>query len=1618
MDKHLRSCFQIGTRIGLLGLLAGFTAWIPTARSQVAFPEAAREEIETPRVLMLAPREYQQRLKQAERAIEQQQYGEAISHLGSLLHLQPQEAVTGPVAIDPVQEDYFLGRAGESLYQTSLRSQALRLLGSLPSAGRELYELQFGAEARRLLEQALENSDPEGLAELSRRYFHTDAGSKATFLLGRLYFDQGRPLAAALCLQRLADAQVFAPRFDPELSLLLAGSWRMAGMPQRAVQILTDLRRRNRTATFSVRGEALPLFTSDTDALAWLDRNFASPTLTSNQLAEEWRMHRGDPSRTAVVDGSLPLLRPRWRVPVANDPDDEELIRALQAGYREDESPMLPGCSPLAIQGVVLMRTTDNMLAVDLETGKRIWEFPWSEPLAMEGDEVLVPGRNPELRNQQLDERLWHDAIYGQLASDGQSVFLIDQLGYTLRAAYGVRMQIFRGIRVENPDQPKDYNTLVALDIRTQGKYRWRVGGITGEDEPALAGAFFLGAPLVLADDLYVLAEVRGDISLFVLEAETGQLRWSQQLAHVGQINILADALRRLAGASPSYSDGVLVCPTSGGAVVAVDLANRSLLWGFEYPRTLAGPVPGVIAIRNLRSGADTAVDDPWADSTITLADGKAIITPVETNEIFCLDLLSGQLLWREPRPEGALYIAGVHEEKLLIVGDREFRALRLADGQTAWTLPMSSQATPSERPAMPSGRGFLADGHYFLPATTHLLQINLQDGRLVDARSCSEPLGNLVCYEDQVLSLGPRNLTAYYRADRLQEQVQARLKQTPDDPWGLEHQALLWLEAGRRNDALRALRQAVQSYDPNDDRREGARMTLVEALLDALESDFAANGELASEVDALIERPMQREKYLRLMAQGLLRAGRVREAFSAFLALARHQVPLESGMSFESNSLPLLDAGDRVRRVRRDRFVQAGIEQCLEQASSSDRAEMEAQIRQQQQEVLAQKDRRELRGFLQVFGRHELADAVRLELAQYELAEGALLSAELLLTDLLSEETPATAAPAWALMARVMEAAQDPAAAAECFRRLLARWPDQECLDGLTARQLRQQLPPDHPVAEALTNPDAWPYGVVRIKPVSATPNSVPNQFRPYTNFRTIPLLESYGPLPNRLQVAFDSSGSNAIVIQDSLGRERTRVTGARNRTTRFQDDSLTCKAVGHLYLVNLGHGLLAIDAIQPGLSQDKRIRWPNDYGELLSTVANRRDPQIQTRPHTNPWGQQQLRVTGRRIQALGPITAEEVVYLQGNRLFCVDTFSGQTLWIREDLPGVRSIWGDERFVFVAAQGQSKARVFRLVDGEELGNRTVPEEDRHWSTLGRHILTWTEGSRDGQPSWTVRLYDPWSEQDLWQRVYRAESRGYVTPDNELAIVEPDGHFTLLDLRSGEPRIDVHLALGNRPLVSVYLLSSNDQDLLVCGSRPEAERGLTIASFPDAQTAPLIDAAVYAFDRGTGQAQWQVPAVIQGYSLPINQPADVPLLVFLRQVFRAQGARQGRPKLSLLCLDKRDGRLLQEVDDLNYSFGSFLVVGDDRERTVSVRLLNVHNYEFKFTDEPQPPEPPLQTGTASSRRRGAGLSGIVGAVLDAFGKQLQDQGRRGERELLRLIERGGELVPAPQDPAE
>ena len=117
-----------------------------------------------------------------------------------------------------------------------------------------------------------------------------------------------------------------------------------------------------------------------------------------------------------------------------------------------------------------------------------------------------------------------------------------------------------------------------AHDVRS-GKLEWELGGPGATRQ---ANTFFLGPPLPLMGQLYVLADVKGEVHLLALNAATGDLVWSQPMASP-PLSIVKDRLRRWAGMSPVYADGILVCPTYSGAIVGYDLATRSFLWGYRY---------------------------------------------------------------------------------------------------------------------------------------------------------------------------------------------------------------------------------------------------------------------------------------------------------------------------------------------------------------------------------------------------------------------------------------------------------------------------------------------------------------------------------------------------------------------------------------------------------------------------------------------------------------------------------------------------------------------------------------------------------------------------------------------------------------------------------------------------------------------------------------------------------------------------------------------------------------------------------------------------------------------------------------------------------------------------
>ena len=204
----------------------------------------------------LAPREMRQHVSRAQAAIAEERYSDAVFELREVLNNAAQRRLFSRRARQR-------RRPGES---EVAGAGAARLDAAQGPAS--MYELQVrrgsqggagsGAGRRRPA-----RSSPK----FRRRYFHTKAGYEATLLLGRYQLDQGRPLAAALTLKRVADVPTAPAQYDPELSVLLATCWIHANQPAEAKTTLLALKKRLPQARSASSIARSRLFDRDDNAL-------------------------------------------------------------------------------------------------------------------------------------------------------------------------------------------------------------------------------------------------------------------------------------------------------------------------------------------------------------------------------------------------------------------------------------------------------------------------------------------------------------------------------------------------------------------------------------------------------------------------------------------------------------------------------------------------------------------------------------------------------------------------------------------------------------------------------------------------------------------------------------------------------------------------------------------------------------------------------------------------------------------------------------------------------------------------------------------------------------------------------------------------------------------------------------------------------------------------------------------------------------------------------------------------------------------------------------------------------------------------------------------------------
>ena len=1477
-------------------------------------------------------RTFSRGIAKASQRISQGEYSQAIRFLDEVLRSD--------------KEDYFV-QSRDSDEHVGLKETARSMIRDLPPDGRSLYEATFGPVASRELAGATAAGNIEKVRQIAFRYFHTEAGYEAALVLAGHQADLGRHLSSALLYDELLEAAPATDRFQPELSLLAALAWRAAGDSSRAESVLDGLAElRTRSAT--VAGRGISMEGIDRNPLAWLKRNFGTPDANSLNGQTDWLTFRGNSARNGHAEGGLPHLRERWAVRLLDHFELEEHHESLAANKLRQKRNFAVASSPLAVGDYVITRSPHNLLAIDYRTGKRVWR---SQPQRIPAFEQLTgsarrdsPSGSRESPVWKLGERIWDDYLFSSISSDGDRVYVIRDL--TMSKNLGRDLFGGFGLPAGDPDsRSAGTNRLCAYELASQGKLVWEVDGAANRGE--LSGAFFLGAPLWVGQSLYSLAEIKSAVYLLAMDRRTGKLQWRQQLAGL-EANILLDQQRRLQAAVPSYDSGVLVCPTGAGVVVGVDLAKQSLAWAYRY-RTNPNPAK---QLRN-RGRVVVAKSDHWSDAAIVIEDGRVIISPPESDDLHCLDLLSGKSLWKQKRGDFS-WIAGIEEDLLLLVGKTKLSALNLLDGTAMW--PEGPLRLPEE--ALPSGRGFFSDGKYYLPLTSaEVVAVDLKTGS-ISGRARSRDgrvLGNLICHRNSVISQTGQQLECFDLVDVLRSNAQQQLSADPEDVTSLRILGEIAYNEGQLSQAVEFLERSLSGEAENLRTKE----VLMECLKVALDEDFARYQDRLALLRELHESTgAGQDELLRIEAEGLFKTGELLGAAEACIEL------------FQGTVLT-----DQLQEMRRGHqtdltcWMRCQMDLIWQEASPAEKEEIGLSFSTLLEKAESSSDRSELTNFVRCFGTLPLCEPALLQLAEGNLSAGQLLLAQQQFLSLIDSQDPAIRGAAVAQCSRLLHKRGLPRLALPFDERLAGELSNQICLDGATGLECLESWS-----KSGTSHGFQWPYGKINVSFSAAKSRTASRGIRA-ANSRI--KFERTDAVLGSSTVLMSNRSPGQVAVHDSIGNLIFEASLQDQPRMQMHDvGSYHAVSRGNLLMVSQGSQIVAYDTLAGVKSDSSGVLWQANVTQGIaydSRIVYRGVVRGRDRRQFAPSKPMRAQQDNQWIGILGPVSQESFIYQDQRRLMCVDPITGKTKWWRSDVPIGCDLYGDDKYLFAVPRNSKEALVFSTIDGRELGKAKVPLWQEQLATIGRNFVRWNKRVTGAQELSSIDSLDGVEQ---WSYSFESNSKIDIAQGRYAVIAEPGGACTIVDTAVGQVLVEQKLPTRKDPK-DVHLLMGADSFVVVRENPYAASRERRVAPL-NTSDYRVMEAMVMAYDRQTGKPKWSHLAEVKQEALMLSQPVDLPVIAFAGTVNHHRTKSGGRAATSLLLLEKASGRLLYHSDTLPHAGGSYcrLRQADPQDAIVDVEMPS-RTIRLKFTDEPRPPEPAaLVGGEYKMREESTGLLGI------------------------------------------
>ncbi len=1429
-----------------------------------------------------------------------------------------------------VEQDVFL-EAGNANDQTcrSMKALVAEIIGTLPEAGAEAYQLQFRTRADRALQAALNENDNEGIIAVARRWFHTQAGHRAAILTAARLLESGQPLAAEAWLERIASSPMtnLPDNLLPTFRLMQAAT-SIAIDPSKKIkakELLDDV-----DAPTRLGGEPIPEKNLLRDQLLMNKLRIATsrPGSPTNLAAENWEMSRGTPDRNSVRPCDRPLLVPRFRVPLTLHPQEKQLLSKRRELLAEQGSPVLPSGTPLAVGNSLLVQSRAGVMAIDFESGKRLW---------IEGK--LATSAITDRTQQEFEERgthpldaLFYDTTSSTLSSDGELVFAVERDSSPISRQ---RLRQPGGLRTTEGG-----NSLVAYDISKNGQLRWQLPRADKQVSKEQPGSrWFLGSPLPLGNELFVLVEERQQIRLDVLSSATGETIWSQPLAEVDveyDINNRDD--RKQLGLSPTFAEGILVCPTGAGAVIAVDLAARTLLWAYRFTipkpddvRRLANGIQlrfqvlaGNMAGMQMKSSAKGNTNGgKWVDTHPIIAGDRVLLTPAGSEFLHCVNVRTGKLLWRSPRAD-FITVAGITNRMVILLGQKTAAAVSLDDGKIAWkqTIGLNDELV--------CGRGILSGNRLYVPIDTPAVaEIDTSNGKVVGTslgRGSALP-GNLISYRGEVISQGLDSLDVYHQTADLERSIETALQESPNDPWAVNWRGELRLDEGNTTEGLKDIRRIHGSEGPRP-----SASTLSQAIQFALKNDFSAAADFWPEGVEIAPSQQTAETIRQLAAEGFLQAHEPMKAWE----VCQDYLRSSTSSSPPDDETLIRDPVDTSLWIASSRWFQRKLNQIIETPLSE-----------KIQQIINEDEKNEFQKVTSIPSPSARRDALDVFIDRFANRKFAAMATSSLRVTLQEELSDLTGIARQNILLQL--------------QLLTPNNIDQQKLSQSTLRQLD---------ATKSFVRDTWPLGQVDVTQ-SQEAAEVGDVLNKSTQIRLIHSKNSGFP-----HATLEHTG-RSIILRDQFGAAigdaiSIDLEGAKHPhlTNYFRLRSHSAFLISRILLLQTNHSLTAFEICEPA-DGEHRLLWATTDDHIIHPRQN--------------FTSQTSTSLERLLRPLGPLPLQSkvAVELSNHQIQRVPAFrignpqrtgvpviigttlelrhirTGEILWRRRNIPVGSEVFGDSEVLCITGRDGKNSQVLSMTDGHLVSRHDLPPRQDRLSAFGNHLLVVNPTGLDTTENIKLAVIDVRDNSQHIVCECPPSARGLVVDDGMFLVITPDGNLTAIDIAAGRTKFTTTLQEMPNGFQQLRCLAWQDSYILFAirkENRQDEKRFNGIDAIDRFGTGSgqlkAESSTIWSVSQLTGDMMWSQPASVQRHIVQTPQPTGLPTLIFGRRLRMANtsagqgGNYRGRYRLSLLCLDKRTGSLLHIDDklrmepDQNTSAAELKVRGDALNATVEMRILS------------------------------------------------------------------------------